>query len=203
MYFFIAGDVMPRSTVQPEHMQIIDQQILDSRIEGINLMGTTLQEEMGHSIVLFVFLRHFGCLFSREMVLNAKEMMENNPFAPKPLFFYQGTPKDGADFFSKYWPQARAISDEGRKFYTAFGVKQGGFKEMFGPEVWKCGFRAFAKGLVIGKPIGNPLTLTAAVLVQRNLLLWQYHSEHAGDLPNLSKLEHFPQFASTVYSTPR
>ena len=91
MYFFILGEVMPRSTVQPEHMQIIDQKILDARVEGINLTSGTLQEEMGNSIVLFVFLRHFGCLFSKEMVIDAKKMMENNPFAPQPIFFYLGT----------------------------------------------------------------------------------------------------------------
>jgi hypothetical protein len=203
MYSFIAGEVMPRSTVQSEHMQIIDQHILDARIEGINLTSGTLQEEMGNSIVLFIFLRHFGCLFSKEMVIDAKKMMEENPFAPKPIFFYQGTVKDGQSFFDKYWPQARAIADLNQRFYKAFSVKSGGMKEMFGPDVWKCGLRAAAKGLIIGKPIGDPFTLTSTLLAQRNLILWNHQSTHAGDLPDLSKLEHFPQFASTVYSTPR
>lgn len=194
---------MPRSTVQPEQMQIIDQQILDARIEGINLTGETLQEEMGNGIVLFIFLRHFGCLFSKEMVIDAKKMMEDNPFAPKPIFFYQGSVKDGLAFFEKFWPQARAIADLDQRFYSAFDVKTGGMKEMFGPDVWKCGLRAAAKGLFIGKPVGDPFTLTSVILAQRNLILWQYQSVHAGDLPSLSKLEHFPQFASTVYSVPR
>ena len=203
MYSFILGEVMPRSTVQPEHMQIIDQKILDARIEGINLTSRTLQEEMGNSIVLFVFLRHFGCLFSKEMVIDAKKMMENNPFAPQPIFFYQGSVKDGKSFFDKYWPQARAIADVNHRFYKAFEVKSGGMKEMFGPDVWKCGLRAAAKGLIIGKPIGDPFTLTSVILAQRNLILWQYNSVHAGDLPCLTKLEHFPHHASTVYSVPR
>lgn len=203
MYSFILGKVMPRSTVQPEHMQIIDQKILDARIEGINLTSGTLQEEMGNSIVLFVFLRHFGCLFSKEMVIDAKKMMENNPFAPQPIFFYQGSVKDGKSFFDKYWPQARAIADVNHRFYKAFEVKSGGMKEMFGPDVWKCGLRAAAKGLIIGKPIGDPFTLTSVILAQRNLILWQYNSVHAGDLPCLTKLEHFPHHASTVYSVPR
>ena len=194
---------MSRSTVQPEQMQIIDQNILDARIEGINLTSDTLQDEMGHSIVLFVFLRHFGCLFSKEMVLDVRNMVENNPFAPKPLFFFQGSVKDGKAFFEKYWPQARAIADLDQHFYKAFSVKSGGIKQMFGPEVWKCGLRAAAKGLIIGRPIGDPFTLTSIQLAQRNLILWQYHSVHAGDLPNLSKIENFPQFASTVYSVPR
>ena len=203
MYSFIAGDIMPRSTVQPEQMQIIDQKILDARIEGINLTGETLQEEMGNSIVLFVFLRHFGCLFSKEMVIDAKIMMEKNPFAPQPIFFYQGTVRDGKSFFDKFWPQARAVADLDQRFYSAFDVKTGGMKEMFGPDVWKCGLRAAAKGLFIGKPVGDPFTLTSVILAQRNLILWQYQSIHAGDLPSLTKLEHFPQFASTVYSVPR
>ncbi|MFM6956174.1 MAG: hypothetical protein ACKOX1_06445 [Ignavibacteria bacterium] len=194
---------MPRSTVQPEHMQIIDQKILDARIEGMNLSGETLQEEMGNSIVLFIFLRHFGCLFSKEMVIDAKKMMEENPFAPQPIFFYQGTIKDGQSFFRKYWPQARAIADVNHRFYEAFEVRSGGMKEMFGPDVWKCGLRAAAKGLIIGKPIGDPFTLTSVLLAQRNLILWQYHSAHAGDLPSLEKIEHFPEYASTVYSLPR
>ena len=74
---------------------------------------------------------------------------------------------------------------------------------MFGPDVWKCGLRAAAKGLIIGKPIGDPFTLTSVILAQRNLILWQYNSVHAGDLPCLTKLEHFPHHTSTVYSLPR
>ena len=54
---------------------------------------------------------------------------------PDILFFYQGSVEEGADFFERYWPEARAVSDLSKKLYHAFGLERGGFRELFGPEV--------------------------------------------------------------------
>ena len=183
-------------------MKIIDPSLLKHSITGLNLTGETLEEEMGSSTVMLLFLRHFGCLFSREMVLDIRRICENNPFAPQPIFFFQGNIEQGKQFFDQYWPQARAIADEQRDFYSGFEVTKGSFMQLFGAEVWKCGLRATAKGIMIGKPIGNPFTLSLTVLAQRNLILWQYHSKHAGDFPDYSIIEQYADSPVKVLQMP-
>ena len=57
---------------------------------------------------LLVFLRHFGCMFCREMVRDLRRISEAMPGFPPVLFFFQGTVEEGQSFFAQHWPQARA-----------------------------------------------------------------------------------------------
>jgi hypothetical protein len=170
-------------------MQAIPTAILDTQVEGLNLAGRTLRDQLtANGQTLLVFLRHFGCLFCREMVSDLRRASSENPTYPPILLFYQGTVEDGAAFMRKAWAEARAIADLPKRFYHAFGLERGSIGQMVGPQVWACGVRALSKGHFVGKPVGDPLMLPGVFLVEDGMITWQHDFKHAADHPNWQAL---------------
>lgn len=169
-------------------MRTIDTTILTTPVTGVNLQPGTLQDQFGNTPTLLVFLRHFGCIFCREMVRDLREIAATNRSYLPILFFYQGNAADGKTFFNTFWPEARAVADESRIFYTAFGIQRGGMKEMLGPEVWACGVRAALKGNTGGLPSSDPWMMPGLFVVQGHMILWQHVFRHAGDHPDFTRI---------------
>lgn len=176
----------------------IDAAVMDRPMSGINISGATLRDEIGQTPTLLVFLRHFGCIFCREMVGDLKRIAKQDPDYPPVLFFFQGTNEEGEAFFSKAWPGARAVGDVPKHYYNAFGVGRGGMMQMFGPEVVACGVRAAAKGHLVGWKTGDPWTLPVTVLLHQDRVLWRHEGRHAGDHPDLERV---PQRLAAALST--
>jgi hypothetical protein len=168
--------------------EIIPLNILQSAVTGLNLRGGTLADEIGGKPSLLVFLRHFGCMFCREMVRDLRRITETTPDFPPVLFFYQGTVEEGQNFFGQYWPQARAVSDVPKTFYTAMGLRRATFGQMFGIQVWTCRLRAMSTGNFIGKAVGDPWIMPGVFLVQGSEMLWCHRFMHQGDHPDWSKI---------------
>jgi len=164
-------------------MPEIGTDILQSAITGLNLRGQALGEELGDSPALMVFLRHFGCMFCREMVKDLRAVSQRVAGYPPVIFFYQGTVAEGEAFFPPYWPEARAVSDEPKKFYTALGLRKATFTQMFGIQVWTCRLRAMSKGNFVGKAVGDPWIMPGVFLVQGGQIVWSHRFKHQGDHP--------------------
>ena len=169
-------------------MTQIPDTVLDLPIEGVNLRGATLRQELGNEPTLLVFVRHFGCIFCREMIADIGNAAQKNPAHPSVLFFFQGTAAQGKEFFPRFWKDARAVADLPKNFYNAFGLERGSLSQMFGPEVWACGIRAVAKGHFIGAPVGDPWMMPGLFYVQGNRVHWSHHFRHAGDHPDFETL---------------
>ncbi len=122
------------------------------------------------------------------MVKELRDTAAADPSYPSVLFFYQGSLEEGAAFFAKAWPEARAVSDSPLTFYRAFLLKRGGLMEMFGPGVAVCSLRAASKGYLPGKAIGDPWQMPGLFLVQADQLFWQHDFAHAGDHPDFRAL---------------
>lgn len=173
-------------------MEQLSPELLDLSLEGINLKGGTLRDELD-APTLIVFLRHFGCIFCREQITDLRNITANDPTYPPVLFVYQGSVEQGHEFFGKLWADARAVADMPKRLYDGFGVARGGMKEMFGPDVWACGVKAFVqKGHFIGWKVGDPWTMPTSFLVDGERVLWMYEGEHAGDHPDFANI---PQLA--------
>jgi hypothetical protein len=173
-------------------MERLSPELLAQPVEGVNLRGRTLREELD-SPTLIVFLRHFGCIFCREQIADLRDVTANDPAYPAVLFVYQGSVEQGRAFFGKLWAEARAIADMPKTFYDGFGVARGGLREMFGADVWACGVKSFVqKGHFIGKKVGDPWTMPTSFLVDGARVLWRYEGEHAGDHPDFARI---PQLA--------
>lgn len=117
-----------------------------------------------------------------------RQTVERTPDYPAVLFFYQGSIAEGTAFFERLWPEARAVSDTPKYFYNALGLKRGGMRQMFGPDVIACGVRAGAKGHTVGAPVGDPWQMPGLFLVKGDSILWQHDFSHAGDHPDWAKI---------------
>lgn len=107
-------------------MRRLPAELLESPVQGLNLTGATLRDQLNpNGQTLLVFLRHFGCIFCREMVADLRKISRATPDYPPILFFYQGTLEEGEAFMRKLWAQARAIADLPKRFYDAFGLERG------------------------------------------------------------------------------
>ena len=69
----------------------IPADILDAPVEGLNLQGGTVGDQLGDAPTLVVFLRHFGCAFCRETVSDLRRLAGEQPAYPPILFVFLGT----------------------------------------------------------------------------------------------------------------
>ncbi len=153
-------------------------------IKGIRLAGGTLREEAAGRAVLIIFLRHFGCLFCREMVKDLRALSASNPTFPRVLFFFQGSIEQGNTFFDRYWPEVSAVQDSSLEFYRAFDLRRGTLIELLGPQTWASGIRALFKGNFAGQSVGDPFVMPGIFLVKDENIFWSHAFKHAGDHPD-------------------
>lgn len=73
---------------------------------------------------------------------------------------------DGERFFSRFWPEARAIADRDGFFYAAFGLGRGRLKQLFGPVVFMSAIRAMRAGHSIGRPTGDIFRMPGIYIVK-------------------------------------
>lgn len=159
--------------------------LLNEAVEGINLEGSTLREILGGRLTLLVFLRHFGCVFCREVVRDLRKMSESDPRFANVLFFFNDTVEAGSKFFAEFWPEARAVADRERRFYDAFGLSRGSvISVMLDPRIWARGIEAIRKRNAVGVPRGDTLTLPGFFLVRENVIVASYRSRYSADHPD-------------------
>jgi hypothetical protein len=91
-----------------------------------------------------------------------------------------GSPQEGEHFFRERWPEARAVSDEAKELYAAFGLSRGTLGQVLGPRVLWAGLGAALRGHGLGKPVGDPLMLSGWFLVDEGAVVWSDVHAHAG-----------------------
>jgi len=166
--------------------------LLKMPVFGVNLKADTLQGNLNPEGTLLVFLRHFGCLFCREMVADLRHHSAADGERDRILFFYQGTVPEGREFFGNHWPSARGIADQPLKFYEGFGVPKATMAQAFSPTVWRSGIRTWSRGYRPGLPQGDIRQMPGLMWVQAGKIVWRHDFAHAGDHPNLSKMPWLP-----------
>lgn len=160
-------------------------ELLGESVDGINLEASTLRELLRGRLTLLVFLRHFGCVFCREIVSDLRRLSESEPRLSNILFFFNDTVEEGNKFFAEFWPEARAVADGERRFYDAFGLSRGSvISVMLDPRIWARGIEALGKRNGIGIPRGDTLTLPGFFLVRENVIVASYRSRYSADHPD-------------------
>lgn len=169
-------------------MQTLSSTILEQPVVGLNLPGGTVGElvRAGPGATLLVFLRHFGCIFCKEMVRDLK-LVSAEPNYPGVVFFGQGDLEESRAFAEKVWPEMSIVCDPDRVLFNAMGLGKGSVYQMFGPSVWACAMRAGLKGNFQGRPVGDIWTMPGAFAVDpTGRVLWRHEFEHAGHHPDWS-----------------
>jgi len=170
----------------------IPEDLLATPVFGINLKSDTFRGNLADNQTLLVLLRHFGCLFCREMVADLREISSKQAPHGSILFIYQGTVAEGREFFAEHWPSAHAIADGPLRFYQAFGIPKISLGQLLTPAVWRKGMKTLSKGHLPGIPRGHVRQMPGLLLIENEHLVWRHDFEHAGDHP---KFQNLPMFS--------
>lgn len=153
--------------------------------------GETLAEASSDKTVALVFLRHFGCTFTRQILRSLtdlkKEAEQQNAQLVLVHMLQDGSEKDYLSR-NEVAPSIPTISDPNCELYRAFGLGKGGFLELFGPRVWLRGAVALFKGCGVGHLAGDGLQMPGAFLYRNGEILSSQPAQSASDLPKLEDL---------------
>lgn len=166
----------------------IPEAVLVRPVFGVGLSPGTLAGQIMSERTLFVFLRHFGCIFCREAIADIRAAKEADPDYPDVLFFFQGSATEGRAFLRRYWPEARAVADPELELYDAFGVGRATLLEALGPQVLKANRRAKSKGHSSGPRSGDIWRMPGIFAVESLHIVWSHSPSHAADHPDFAGL---------------
>jgi hypothetical protein len=161
---------------------------LESAVKVFHLTsGETLFEASQKDQLVIVFLRHFGCTFTRQLLMNLREMHERAEEEGARLILVHMLQEGEEKEFVDTDGVAR-IADPRCDLYRAFGLGKGGFLELFGPKVWYRGAMAFFRGCGVGVLKGDGLQMPGAFLFKDGKILEEQKAESAADLPSVEAL---------------
>jgi len=77
------------------------------------------------------------------------------------------------------------FSDPDCRMYSAFGLRRGGFRQLFGLAVWRRGLRAaMVEGHGMGRMAGDAFRLAGAFLIASGKVVIAFRAKTAADKPN-------------------
>jgi hypothetical protein len=150
--------------------------------------GETLREASDSRLLALVFLRHFGCTFTRQILRGLDEIQKEASARGAELVLVHML-KTGSElrYLGGHDDVAR-IADPGCELYRAFGLGRGGFLELFGPRVWWLGAVSIFKGCGVGHLAGDGLQMPGTFLFQNGRIISAQRAASAADLPDIPAL---------------
>lgn len=150
--------------------------------------GKTLALASSDKVLAMVFLRHFGCTFTRQILRGLESIQKE-------------ATEHGADLVLVHMLQSgreteylhddggvKRIADPRCELYRAFGLGKGGFLEIFGPQVWWRGAISIFKGCGMGHLAGDGLQMPGAFLFRDGKIISAQRARSASGLPDLAEL---------------
>ncbi len=162
--------------------------IIDSNVLSVMVTneGISLKKMSENQPVLLVFLRRFGCTFCREALDDlSKTRPQIEKRGVKVVFVHMSNNKEAEQYFKKYkLPNSVHVSDPECRFYKAFGLVKGNFRQLFGLSVMMRGFKlAMEKGYGIGF-LGDGFQMPGIFLLQKSRVVNSYIHDTAADKPD-------------------
>ncbi len=150
--------------------------------------GETLAEASAGRTVAMVFLRHFGCTFTRQILAHLHDLKaEADARGARLVLVHMLRQGHEVRYFGGDGEIAR-IADPVCELYRAFGLGKGGFLELFGPRVWLRGAVSLFKGCGVGHLAGDGLQMPGAFLLRDSRVISRQPARSASDLPDLPGL---------------
>ena len=150
--------------------------------------GQTLAEASESKLLALVFLRHFGCTFTRQ-ILRGLEGIEKEARQHGAELVLVHMLQNGKE--TQYLGERSGvprIADPRCELYRAFGLGKGGFIELFGPQVWWRATLSIFKGCGVGHLAGDGLQMPGAFLFHKGGIISAQPAHSASDLPDLPQL---------------
>lgn len=150
--------------------------------------GETLAEASRGQTLVLVFLRHFGCTFTRQLLRGLQDLEnEARRHGARLVLVHMLQRGHETEYFAHKGEVAR-IADPVCELYRAFGLGKGGFFELLGPIVWVRGFLAFFSGCGVGHLAGDGLQMPGVFLFRDGRILAAQPARNASELPDLPAL---------------
>ena len=150
--------------------------------------GETLAAASKSRILVLVFLRHFGCTFTRQ-ILRGLEETHNRARSRGAELVLVHMLKSGAEVqYLAGHSDVTRIADPHCELYRAFGLGKGGFLELAGPRVWWLAIISIFKGCGVGHLAGDGRQMPGAFLYHHGEIVASQRAKSASDLPDLPSL---------------
>lgn len=153
--------------------------------------GASLGELSEESTVFLVFLRHFGCIFCRESLVDISRQRKIIESKGIKLVFVHMDNEDTAErYFSRYQLDGVAhISDPECHYYQLFGLVKGNFTQLFGLQSWIRGFQAgVMDGHGAGSIIGDGFQMPGIFAIQNCEIMDSFIHKLVSDRPDYDEL---------------
>jgi hypothetical protein len=146
--------------------------------------GETLLEASRGRIVALVFLRHFGCTFTRRILRHLQELQAECARHDARLVLVHML-RSGDEHAYLPSDDIDRIADPECALYRAFGLGKGGFRELFGPVVWVRGFLTFFSGCGVGHLAGDGRQMPGTFLLRDGEIIAARPARNASELPDI------------------
>jgi len=150
--------------------------------------GKSLDEASRDQTLALVFLRHFGCTFTRQILRSLEEMQKEARQRGATLVLVHMLQSGQETQYLGDHSDVPRIADPRCELYRAFGLGKGGFLELFGPRVWWRGAIALFRGCGVGHLAGDGLQMPGAFLFRDGHVLSTQRAHSAAELPDLPAL---------------
>lgn len=150
--------------------------------------GRTLAQASENKLLALVFLRHFGCTFTRQLLRGLETIHHEAKLHGAELVIVHMLQTGGETRYMGDSNGIIRIADPRCELYRAFGLGKGGFLELFGPHVWWRGAISIFKGCGVGHLAGDGLQMPGAFLFREGKIISSQRARSASDLPDLPAL---------------
>lgn len=152
--------------------------------------GESLAAASSGQTVALVFLRHFGCTFTRQILRSLQDLKKDAEAQGARLVLVHMLQRgDEQDYLAAGSASSiPRIADPNCELYRSFGLGKGGFFELFGPRVWLRGAMALFKGCGVGHLAGDGMQMPGAFLYRDGQVIAAQPAQSAADLPDLTSL---------------
>ncbi len=150
--------------------------------------GRTLLEASESRLLVLVFLRHFGCTFTRQILRGLEDLHAKARAHDAELVLVHMLGGGGEQRYLNGHEDVARIADPHCDLYRAFGLGKGGLLELFGPRVWWLATVSLFKGCGVGHLAGDGRQMPGAFLFRNGGILATQRAASASDLPDLDAL---------------
>ena len=150
--------------------------------------GETLAEASESRELVLVFLRHFGCTFTRQLLRGLEKLQQSaRRHGAELVLIHMLRSGQESRYLSGHGETAR-VADPNCELYRAFGLKKGGWRELLGLHVWRMGIVSIFKGCGVGHLAGDGRQMPGVFLFHRGAIIAAQRAKSAADLPDLPRL---------------
>ncbi len=155
-------------------------------------LGNNLLDLSCQNPVLLVFLRHFGCVYCKESMIEiASRRMTFEKKGVHVVMVHMGSYEVGEAYMKDFKIQGiEHISDEECKIYAMFGLAKGSFSQLYGLKTWIRGFELAATKQMIpsSKRIGDGFQMPGVFIIKDGEIKSSFIHKSVADKPDYEGL---------------